>query len=82
MQREDAPLAGMRAQGILKPIMLRRTKNSKLEGKSIIDLPPKNIKLVTLHFSAEERDVYDSFEQRSKIRLNKFIRERTLVKKA
>lgn len=30
MQREDAPLAGMRAQGILKPIMLRRTKDSKL----------------------------------------------------
>jgi len=30
MQKEDAPLAGMRAQGILKPLMLRRTKDSKL----------------------------------------------------
>jgi hypothetical protein len=30
MQKEDAPLAGMRAQGILKPLMLRRTKGSTL----------------------------------------------------
>jgi hypothetical protein len=30
MQKEDALLAGMRAQGILKPLMLRRTKDSKL----------------------------------------------------
>ena len=30
IQKEDAPLAGMRAQGILKPLMLRRTKNSRL----------------------------------------------------
>jgi SNF2 family DNA or RNA helicase len=79
MQREDAPLAGMRAQGILKPLMLRRTKDSKLvrtiwhtiplrwmltshyimyqEGKPILELPPKNIEIVTLNFSAEERDV-------------------------
>ena len=27
------------------------------EGKLILELPPKDIKLVTLRFSAEERDV-------------------------
>lgn len=64
-----------------------------------MELPPKEIELVQLQFSEEERDVsssvdwlyssglnpvtklYDSFEKRTKIRLNKFIRERTLVKK-
>ncbi|KAF8890769.1 SNF2 family N-terminal domain-containing protein [Infundibulicybe gibba] len=80
VQFEDAPLAGSRAQAILKPILLRRTKNSTLEGKPLLQLPPKEIELVQLQFSAEERDVYDSFEKRTKIRLNKFIRERTLVK--
>ncbi|KAF9007048.1 SNF2 family DNA-dependent ATPase [Cyathus striatus] len=79
IQIEDAPLAGFRAQTILKPILLRRTKDAQLEGEPILKLPPKEIKLVTLKFSMEERDVYDSFEKRTKIRLNKFIRERTLV---
>ena len=30
VQLEDAPLAGLRAQEVLKPLMLRRTKNSEL----------------------------------------------------
>jgi SNF2 family DNA or RNA helicase len=81
VQADDAPLAGSRAQAILKPILLRRTKNSLLEGKPILELPPKEIEMVQLQFSREERDVYDCFEKRTKIRLNKFIRERTLVKK-
>jgi len=38
MQKEDAPLAGMRAQGILKPLMLRRTKDSKLVGTLLISI--------------------------------------------
>jgi SNF2 family DNA or RNA helicase len=56
-QLEDAPLAGMRAQHILKPLLLRRTKNSTLEGKPILTLPPKDIELVRLKFSDEEREV-------------------------
>ncbi|KAG6840498.1 hypothetical protein C0991_006328 [Blastosporella zonata] len=79
VQYEDAPLAGSRVQAILQPILLRRTKHSTLEGKPILDLPPKDIEIVKLEFSEEERDLYDSFEKRTKIRLNKFIRERTLV---
>ncbi|KAF7421162.1 hypothetical protein PC9H_011682 [Pleurotus ostreatus] len=80
VQYEDAPLAGQRAQAILEPLILRRTKNSTLEGEPILQLPPKDIELCMLEFSEEERDLYDSFEKRSKIRLSKFIKERTLVK--
>jgi DNA repair protein RAD5 len=43
---------------ILKPLLLRRNKNDKLEnGKPILDLPPKDIKLRKLEFSDEEREV-------------------------
>ncbi|KAJ7468732.1 SNF2 family DNA-dependent ATPase [Mycena latifolia] len=80
VQLEDAPLAGSRAQVILKPLLLRRTKNSTLEGKPILTLPRKDIEIVKLKFSDEEREVYDSFEKRTKIRLNRFIRNGTLVK--
>ncbi|KAJ7662894.1 SNF2 family N-terminal domain-containing protein [Mycena rosella] len=80
VQLEDAPLAGARAQVILKPLLLRRTKNSTLEGKPILTLPPKDVEIVKLKFSDEEREVYDSFEKRTKISLNRFIRNGTLVK--
>jgi len=79
IQANDAPLAGARAQGILKPILLRRTKESKLEGKPLLTLPPKLIELETLQFSPEEREIYDDFEKQAKIRVNKFIRERTII---
>ncbi|KAJ8462365.1 hypothetical protein ONZ45_g17962 [Pleurotus djamor] len=80
VQYEDAPLASQRAQAILQPHILRRTKTSTLEGEPILQLPPKDIELYTIDFSEEERDLYDSFEKRSKLRLSKFIKERTLVK--
>ncbi|PBK96912.1 hypothetical protein ARMGADRAFT_989149 [Armillaria gallica] len=80
VQSDDAVLAGERARQILRPILLRRTKGSMLEGKPILQLPPKDIAIVNLTFSEEERELYNSFESRSKIRLSKFIRERTLVK--
>ncbi|KAF5376123.1 hypothetical protein D9615_007674 [Tricholomella constricta] len=68
IQSKDAPLAGSRAQAILKSILLRRTKDSTLEGQPILQLPPKTIDIL-----------YDSFEKRTKIRLNRFLNERTLV---
>jgi hypothetical protein len=37
--------------------LLRRTKDSKLEGKPLLTLPPKTIELETLQFSDEEREV-------------------------
>ncbi|KAG6330201.1 hypothetical protein ID866_8887, partial [Astraeus odoratus] len=97
-QRIDPPLAAMRAQEILKPLLLRRTKDAKLDGKPILQLPRKHINIVKLDFSADEREaspsiqqaigpvanrfdkIYDSFEKRSRIRINKYIRARTLLK--
>jgi hypothetical protein len=58
IQGQNAPLAGARAQGILKPILLRRTKDSKLEGKPLLTLPPKSVELEMLKFSTDEREVH------------------------
>ncbi|KAL6299805.1 SNF2 family N-terminal domain-containing protein [Sparassis latifolia] len=81
VQLEDAPLAGLRAQEVLKPLLLRRTKDAELEGRPLLQLPEKHIELVTLEFSEEERELYDSFEKRAQIQINRFIRENTIVKK-
>ncbi|KAF8176997.1 SNF2 family DNA-dependent ATPase [Pholiota molesta] len=80
VQSEDAPLAGERAQAILKPILLRRTKYARLEGKPLLELPAKHIEIVRLKFTPEEREVYDMFEKQTKIQLNKFMKNGTLVK--
>lgn len=79
-QRQDPPLAAMRAQEILKPLLLRRTKDSHLDGVPILQLPPKHIDLVALEFSPDERELYDNFEKRSRIRINRYIHNRTLLK--
>jgi SNF2 family DNA or RNA helicase len=57
-QGQNALLASARAQEILKPILLRRTKDSKLEGKPLLTLLPKSIELEMLQFSADEREVH------------------------
>ncbi|KAH7882695.1 SNF2 family N-terminal domain-containing protein [Phlebopus sp. FC_14] len=79
-QHQDPPLAAMRAQEILKPLLLRRTKDAELDGKRILQLPTKHIELVTLEFSADERELYDKFEKRSHVQINRFIKNRTLLK--
>lgn len=38
--------------------LLRRKKDSKLDGKNLIELPEKKVELCKLEFSQEERDVY------------------------
>ncbi|KAG7087376.1 hypothetical protein E1B28_013349 [Marasmius oreades] len=80
VQSEDALLAGNRTQTILAPVLMRRTKDSQLEGEPLLKLPRKHIEIVKLQFSDDERDLYDNFEDRSKDRINKFIKEGTLLK--
>ncbi|ELU42195.1 SNF2 family DNA-dependent ATPase [Rhizoctonia solani AG-1 IA] len=81
VQKRDPKLAGRRAQALLKKCLLRRTKNSKLEGKPLITLPPKTIDMEMLEFSPDERQVYQAVEARQQQTLNKFIRAGTVMKK-
>ncbi|KAK9092423.1 hypothetical protein Syun_027334 [Stephania yunnanensis] len=53
-------------QVVLKTIMLRRTKDSFIDGQPIITLPPKSIELRKIDFSMEERDFYSKLEADSR----------------
>lgn len=48
----------MRLQAILASCMIRRTKSSELDGKRLIELPPKEVELIKLEFTGEEREIY------------------------
>jgi hypothetical protein len=53
-----ATLAVTRLQAIITTFLLRRMKDSKLDGKRLIELPEKNVGMIRLEFSPEERDIY------------------------
>ncbi|XWS18361.1 hypothetical protein CRYUN_Cryun32bG0037200 [Craigia yunnanensis] len=59
-------------QAILKTIMLRRTKGTLLDGKPIINLPPKVIELKKVEFTKEERDFYSRLESDSRAQFKEY----------
>jgi SNF2 family DNA or RNA helicase len=53
--------------------MLRRQKNTEIDGKPIINLPPKHIALDNVEFSDDEMAIYKALETKSKIKMNKYL---------
>ncbi|CAL4887581.1 unnamed protein product [Urochloa decumbens] len=63
-------------QSILKPIMLRRTKNSTdKEGRPILNLPPANIEVKYCDLSEAEKDFYEALFRRSKVKFDQFVEQ-------
>lgn len=67
-----------RLRVLLKAILLRRMKNTKIHGRPIIDLPPKTEELVHVELSSDERDYYMELERKSQVIFNKYLRENTV----
>ena len=60
--------------------LLRRRKDSMLNGKKVVELPSKEVSLTRLDFSEDERAIYAQVEARSQVRFN-FLLTRNLVLK-
>ncbi|KAF8633893.1 hypothetical protein AX15_001196 [Amanita polypyramis BW_CC] len=80
IEKNNPSLAVYRLQAIIATFLLRRMKDSKLDGKRLIELPEKNVGMVQLDFSPEERDIYRMVEIRSQAKFNKFLRAGTVLK--
>ncbi|KAF8507571.1 SNF2 family N-terminal domain-containing protein, partial [Hysterangium stoloniferum] len=81
IQSKNPTLAGKRAQALLKQCLLRRNKDTKLEDKFILQLPPKHIEVVEIDFSTEEREIYLKIEKRQQMKMTKFLKAGTVMKK-
>lgn len=57
-EKKRPKLATDRLQTIFKTALLRRNKDTVLDGKKLITLPSKTVELVRLEFCPEEREVY------------------------
>lgn len=56
----------MKLQAVLKTVMLRRTKDTLIDGEPIVQLPPKSVCLKKVDFSSEERAFYSRLEAESR----------------
>ncbi|KAL0388443.1 UNVERIFIED_CONTAM: DNA repair protein B [Sesamum radiatum] len=61
-------------KAILRPLMLRRSKESKdKEGRPILVLPPTDIQVVECEQSEAEHDFYGALFKRSKVQFDQFV---------
>ncbi|TVY91116.1 putative ATP-dependent helicase [Lachnellula willkommii] len=79
-KKYDADRAMQRLQTVLKAILLRRTKQSQIDGKPIITLPPKTIETQHVVFSDDELAFYRALESKTQIQFNKYLRQNTVGK--
>lgn len=62
-----------RLQALIKSFTLRREKNTIVDGKPIVNLPPKHIKIRPVEFSDAEHQLYKAVETKSQIRFNRYL---------
>ena len=75
---ETRKRAMQRVQVLLKSLMLRRQKDSVVDGQIVCKLPPKHLSREAVEFSDEEREIYRALETQSQIQLNKYLEKGTL----
>jgi SNF2 family DNA or RNA helicase len=61
-------------QALLKALLLRRTKTSKINGQPIIQLPDKNIVEERVVFGKDQEDFYRAMESKAQIQFNRYLR--------
>ncbi len=60
--------------------MLRRKKDSLLNGQKLIELPNRVIEIVPCEFDIEEQAFYDALVAKVELTLNKFIKSGDMMK--
>ena len=84
----EAPLKGQseslrkkamrQLQALLKSLLLRRTKKSQIDGKPILDLPPRTTIVQHSIFSEDEQAFYKALETMSRLQFNKYLKAGTV----
>ncbi|KAG7091955.1 hypothetical protein E1B28_008344 [Marasmius oreades] len=80
LEKKRPDLAVVKLQKIFDTFLLRRKKDTMLDGKRLIELPARNVHLNRLIFSEEEREIYDMVERNSQAIFNRYLRAGTVLK--
>ncbi|KIV97015.1 hypothetical protein PV10_00822 [Exophiala mesophila] len=60
-------------QALLRAVLLRRTKQSKINGKPILQLPPKHTTVERVAFNADELAFYQALEKKAQVQFNRYV---------
>jgi len=71
LARELIPNLSSSLQVILKAIMLRRLKTAEINGKKILNLPERNVQVVTCNFDKDERAFYQALAEKTALTMSK-----------
>lgn len=61
---------------LLKAILLRRSKTDKIDGESILELPPKKVEVVEAQLEGEEHEFYTGLENKNKQLVKKLLQRK------
>ncbi|KAH8742819.1 SNF2 family N-terminal domain-containing protein [Diaporthe sp. PMI_573] len=72
--------AMVKLQALFRSFTLRRTKDSRLDGKPIIELPPRTDQPAYAVFKNEQREFYEALEVRQQLVFNKYLLNGAVMK--
>lgn len=72
----DRNVSMKKLRAILLAIMLRRTKDSKVDGKPLIELPKKTVKNVSIRMDEEEAKAYKNLEAGIQKKAEKLLKKK------
>lgn len=75
MSQASESVKCQRVQLCLRKCFMRRLKTDILVGKPLITLPKKRVRMVELEFGEEERALYMVVENKTRDKINSFIRK-------
>lgn len=65
---------------ILRGVLLRRTKNTMVNGKPLITLPGRDVRVITVPFSdPKEREFYVAVESRMQSKMEALVKAGTVT---
>ncbi|KAI1737704.1 hypothetical protein F4680DRAFT_427661 [Xylaria scruposa] len=65
---------------LLGRILLRRTEKTIVDGEPILSLPELTIHTVEVVFDQDQLDYYRALEERSQLRMNRFLKDGTVLR--
>ncbi|KAI1080108.1 SNF2 family N-terminal domain-containing protein [Whalleya microplaca] len=74
------PEAMGRLRALLKAVMLRRSKNSLLDGKPIVNLPEKTEVVDHVIMKEDERKYYEDLKENARVQVSKYLKAGTVGK--
>ena len=80
MKRSNGGVSIKRLQVYLKAVMLRRTKDTMIDGKPIFVLPSREVHVIKTDFDDQhERDFYMGIKEKSNVTMNKYVKAGTVM---